>query len=160
MMRPVPLSLSLLMSIAWSASALADMPSDPVAVAQSLYAGHHDFYVADAPDAAVLSPQLLALLQRDWRCQAPGDECAISADPWTAAQEGEALPPVRYRLHSDDAGQAIVEMRYPFGWADDMAAATEQKTLVVLVRGKSGWLLDDLRVGGQSLSKILRDYDY
>lgn len=145
-----------------SAGSLNACPvTDPVAAARAMYTEHHDFY-ADPAHVDFLSPALTKLLKRDWACQAPGDECAIGADPWVDAQDGGALAPIEYVQISTDATSAIVEMRYRFGWEEMADQAVPLTTTIALVRTSATgcWLLDDLRVREQSLHSILTDYEY
>ena len=136
--------------------------TDPVAVARDLYTGHHFFYTFESGDLALLSPKLAGLLKQDWHCQEPGDQCAIGADPWINAQDGDALEPIEYVLLTSDATTATVEMKYRLGWAEIANEATPQTTRLQLVRSDAAgcWLLDDLRVGTVSLQAILADYEY
>jgi hypothetical protein len=69
-----------LLSSILSGAAFACPASDPVAMARDMYTSQYYFY-ADGKPSEHLSPALLKLLQRDWKCQEPGEQCAIGADP-------------------------------------------------------------------------------
>lgn len=137
--------------------------TDPVVAARSLYSNHRDFHVADHGDTTPIAASLLKLLERDWVCQEPGEQCAISADPWTNAQDGDVLKSPHFeRLAGTDPLKAVVEMTYPFGWQETAAEATTQTTQIVLSRSKEDacWLLEDLRVGASSLRETLESAAY
>jgi hypothetical protein len=97
---------------------------------------------------AFLSQELFALLKRDWDCQNKEEGiCAIDADPWTDAQDGGELPPIKFDLVSSDSIKARVRMRYQFGWTEADAPKPEPaQTFLLLVKDTKTncWLLDDL----------------
>lgn len=103
--------LALLVSGAAQAGCVSD---DPALVARSFHAGHADF-VAENPDNIrhLVTPRLFQVLQREYRC-ARGEICALEADPWTDAQDGEITRPIRFETRQNDGAHATVTMNYFF----------------------------------------------
>ncbi len=128
----------------------------PVDTARWIYTNHHDFYVSGKGGPEYLSKNLLALLKKDWSCQQPGDQCAISADPWTGTQDNEVIQATEWKLVSSSDKQAVVEMVYPLG-------ASTQSTRLLLARNPGGqcWVLDNLQGPDDvSLVQTLQDFPY
>jgi hypothetical protein len=139
-----------------SASAFATcVANGPVATGEWIYRNHREFYLTNTQGvSALLTKEFYALLARDWRCESSGDICAIDAVPWTNAQDGEALPPIRFELLKSSGNAAMVAMHYQFGWKDSGAPAPVPRTAVLRLRRAASngcWLLDDL-VGGNGWS--------
>ncbi|MFJ4142974.1 DUF3828 domain-containing protein [Pseudomonas sp. NPDC089734] len=128
----------------------------PVEMARWIYTNHHDFYVSGKGGPEYLSKALLGLLKKDWSCQEPGDQCAISADPWTGTQDSEAPRSVDWKLVSTADKLAVVEMIYPLG-------SSTQSTRLLLTRnpGNQCWVLDNLQGPDDvSLVQMLQDFPY
>ncbi|UXI68598.1 hypothetical protein [Tahibacter amnicola] len=140
--------------------AAASCPGSPDAAARMLYEQHYGFYRADAGGSAPLAPALRSLLVRDWQCQAPGEVCALGADPWVNAQDGDIHGPIRYVAGAHGARHATVWLHYRFGIT--AASARQVATRLDLERDpvSSCWLLEDVTgPGGESLRKTLRQFD-
>lgn len=151
--------LSLL--VVGSPAARACAAQDPIDTARVLHAKHHDFSRNDQGLKEILSPSLWQMLVRNWKCEDGGDVCAIDADPWTDAQDGEMLSTPTFKLEAGTATTAKVEASYRFGWKESPDKATDEKSFVLLVKdAKSGcWRVDDLLgAHGNSLAKALREY--
>ena len=145
------------------AGARADcVAPDPTATARWVYEHAASFYVAGEGKAQYLSPQLFKLLQHDWKCQEPGDICAIEAYPWTDTQDGDVLDPVEFKLLSEDRQSATVAMSFRFGWEDAAQTAKPMRIRLKLVRpAETGcWLLDDILHGKASFKQGLSTWAY
>lgn len=157
------IALSVLMSSVAAGSAAACVAPDPLATARYIHDERLLFYADEGASADLISPALFKLLKRDWQCQAPGDICAIEADPWVNAQDGDVLGPIEYRELSNADGRAVVQMDYRFGFAENAADAQTQSTALVLVQdaGDHCWRLDDLRVNdAPSLKQLLVAFEF
>lgn len=158
----MPRLLLLALIVAGTPLALACPAETPLETARGLHGKHYDLGRNDKGLREVLSPALWQLLEKNWKCEDEGGGvCAIEADPWTDAQDGEMLTPPSFRVVDSTATTARIEATYRFGWKEMADKATHEKSVVVLVKdAKSGcWQVDDL-VGahGNSLARTLRDY--
>lgn len=142
-------------------TALFEMPiayascatDDPVAVAKTFYSKHADFSVGNpAKIKSLITPRLFAALDREYKCVAQGQVCALEADVWTDAQDGEIGKPVEFLIASHSGVAASVTMTYPF--ILDKARRRKQHVTILLQRKSPTdcWLISDL-VGprGESL---------
>lgn len=136
---------------------------DPAGTVQWVFEHASQFYVHNEGSPRYLSPELYKLLKRDWKCQEPGELCAIEADPWTNAQDGSLLKPVTYRITAETAQSASVELSAVFGWEDQPQENKPTTVTLNLVRAdakKGCWLLDDIRHGKDSFKRQLSAYGY
>lgn len=145
-------------------------PGDPLDsptghVVRKLYRQFPQFYAEPEPARVLLSDGLFVLLQKEAACMDENGMCAIEADPWTAAQDGDHGDPLHYRHLSrqkDDDGNEVaasVELCCQF----TLGGASEQRCVVLkLVRGpRTPWKVDDLvSPDGQSLRETLQGYPY
>ncbi|MEE5044043.1 DUF3828 domain-containing protein [Pseudomonas alliivorans] len=158
-------SLALVIACLLSSTAHAACPAaTPVDTGRWIYEKHQDFYINGKGSADYLSKPLLSLLKRDWTCQGPGgDQCAIAANPWTDAQDGDVQKPIEWKLVSNEDKQAVVEMTYMLGYKDaPQQAPASQTSRLRLVKNPNGcWALDDLQ-GPQevALTQTLQDFPY
>ncbi|GFM87890.1 hypothetical protein PSCICO_32890 [Pseudomonas cichorii] len=153
MSRPLAIILACLFSTAAQAACPAGTPVD---TARWIYTNHHDFYVSGKGGPEYLSKNLLGLLKKDWSCQQPGDQCAISADPWTGTQDNEVIKAVEWKQVSSSDKQAVVEMVSPLG-------ASTQSTILLLIKnpGSQCWVLDNIQSPDDvSLVQTLQDFPY
>ena len=143
--------------------AAAACPSDdPAVVAKSFYADHAEFSSEDpAKIKAIVTQRLFEALDREHKC-AQGQICALEADPWMDAQDGEIGKPVEFATVSNSGIAATVSMTYPF--ILDKTPRRQHVTLLLRRDSAKGcWLLNDL-VGprGDSLvgtiEKWFREY--
>lgn len=124
---------------------------DPAAVAKAFYHQHTNFSSEDpARIKKIVTPRFFEALDREYKC-AQGQICAIEADPWTDAQDGNIGKPVEFAVTSSSGVDAKVSMTYPF----ILGKKHEQKQVTLLLQRQSPtecWLLGDL-VGprGESL---------
>lgn len=149
-----------LLPIAGQADCVA---KDPAATAQWVFEHASQFYVFKEGSPKYLSAELYKLLKRDWKCQEPGELCAIEADPWTNAQDGSLLKPVTYRVASQSAQTASVEMSATFGWEDQPQENKPTTVTLKLVRAdakKGCWLLDDIVHDKDSFKQGLSAFEY
>ena len=152
------------MLVTLAGEAAAGCPAaGPVDTTRWIFANHSDFYVFERGSREYLSGALLQLLRRNWRCEAPGEVCAVDAYPWTNTQDGDVLEPITYRLVSSTRTRAVVEMAYTFGWPDTPERNEPVVSLIALTKDpESGcWVMDDL-VGaqGRSLRNALEEFPY
>jgi hypothetical protein len=158
-------------ALAWATqSGAACVADDPVATARWIYANDRGFAFHQSgrdlsKRVTYLSPALYALLRADWECQKVEEGiCALDADPWLNAQDGEELPPVNFLLTSTVSSKATVTMTFRFGWQDTNSPVPvpAEARLELSRDAQSGcWQLDDL-IGrkGVSLKKQLKDYPH
>lgn len=133
--------------------------STPVASTELLYRSAPDFYHAQ-PDKthSLLSKRLGYLLSKEYQC-ADGVICAIDANPWTDAQNGEILEPTfREVSHADTSSH--IRMCYRLSLASTQLK--QRCATIVVVRDATGhWLIDDLvSPSGISLQHTLESFDY
>ncbi|HVF34089.1 MAG TPA: hypothetical protein VND91_02065 [Candidatus Saccharimonadia bacterium] len=132
--------------------------ASPTAAAELLYRSFRDFPQRPGDAAALLSPRLLRLLERDRACSAI-EQCAISSDPWTGAQDGAMLPPVTFAEMARPKHAAMVRTCYRFSL--DVARNKTCAVVVVTRDAKGCWRIDDLKSpDGTSLYDTLSSYDY
>ncbi len=83
----------------------------------------YHFYAQPAADARdYLSPPLLSLLEKEWRCKADAaGPCAFDGDPWIDASEGAVEDPVIFSLVASPIERRRVAIRFRF--ADEPARA-------------------------------------
>ena len=153
--------------LAWATQAgAACVAGDPVATARWIFANDRGFALQQtgrdlSKRANYLSASLYGLLRADWKCQdVEKGACALDADPWINAQDGEQLSPINFVLSSSVGSKATVRMNYRFGWSDTSnPPPVPAETRMEFSRdAKTGcWQLDDL-VGreGVSLKRVLK----
>jgi hypothetical protein len=145
------------------AVALACPAKNPLDTARWIYSNHADFYVNGKGGPDYLSSALRDLLKRDWKCQEPGDQCAIDANPWTNAQDGEVMQPVKWALVSSSDKQAVVEMSYGFAFntAGETPKPVTSRLMMVKNPSSQCWVLDNL-IGPEqiSLAQTLQAFPY
>ncbi|MCF5709875.1 DUF3828 domain-containing protein [Pseudomonas syringae] len=161
MSRTLAIAIACLLSSTAQAACPAATPAD---TAKWIYEKHQDFYINGKGSADYLSKPMLSLLKRDWTCQGPGsDQCAITANPWTDAQDGDVQKPIDWKQVSSEDKQAVVEMTYLLGYRDapQQAPATQTSRLRLVKNPNGCWALDDLQ-GPQevALTQTLQDFPY
>lgn len=125
---------------------------DPAAISKSFYTRHAQFSSENpAKIKAIVTSRFFDALDREYKC-AQGQVCAIEADPWTDAQDGEIGKPVEFATVSNSGAEATVSMTYTFVLDK---AHREPRSAKLLFQRKSPtecWLVSDL-VGprGESL---------
>ncbi|AHG40693.1 hypothetical protein N018_10720 [Pseudomonas syringae CC1557] len=159
MSRTVAIALACLLS---SAAQAACPAATPVDTARWIYEKHQDFYLKDKGGADYLSKSLLSLLKKDWACQ-NGDQCAVSANPWTDAQDGDVQKPIDWKLVSNSDKQAVVEMTYNLGYKDapQQPVSSQTTRLLMAKNANSCWVLDNLQgPQGVALGQALEEFPY
>jgi hypothetical protein len=134
----------------------ACLGATPVAAASAFYRHHYTFWNDPLPTLEQdTTARLLRLLKRDRACADVGEICAINADPWLDAQDGEARDP---RFVAE--GKNVVQVRYRFVLGGGQPSQP-QVARVRLAREGGCWRVDDL-VGpnGASLREALASYHY
>lgn len=150
---------SLIALSAFRMACAACASDDPAAVAKSFYTKHAEFSSEDpAKIKTIITPRLFAALDQEYKC-AQGQICALEADPWTDAQDGDIGKPVEFATASNSGVEATVSMTYPFILDK---AHHQQKHVTLLLQRKAPtdcWLLGDL-VGprGESLVQTLEKW--
>lgn len=128
----------------------------PVATAAAFYRDHYTFWNDPLPSLErIVSARLLRLLKQDRACGDGGEVCAINADPWLDAQDGEALDP-RFVAQ----GQNVVQVRYRFVLGDAQPSQPQVARLR-LAREGGCWRVDDLvgPNGGSLRDALARFHD-
>jgi hypothetical protein len=142
-----------------SAQGAECLGTDPLAAAQEFFGKHRSFVSDDTDEHSdVLETPLFNVLKIEHQC-AQGDLCAIEADPWMGAQDGEMERPISFKLHAVAALQATVSMSYTFKLASNLART--QKVELKLARQTTNqcWRLADLtQPDGTSLLLYLTDW--
>jgi len=140
-LRPLCCGLALLATLPAHAAAPACKADGPLATARWVFEHAYHFYSQPAPDAAeYLSPALLSLLDKEWRCKAEaGSTCAFTGDPWIDADEGAVEDPVIFSLVASPIERRRVAVRFRF--ADEPARA---ELSLVQDATTQCWLVDDL----------------
>jgi len=132
---------------------------DPAAVAKSFYSGHAEFSSENpARIKAIITPRFFDALDKEYKC-AQGQICALEADPWTDAQDGQIGKPVAFATASNSGVKASVSMSYTF--VLDKKHRKPQRVTLLLQRKSPAdcWLVDDL-VGprGESLVQAIEKW--
>lgn len=132
---------------------------DPAAIAKSFYSKHARFSSEDpARIRTIITSRLFDALEREYKC-AQGQICALEADPWTDAQDGEIGKPVEFATASNSGVGATVSMTYTF--ILDKAHRKQQHATLLFQRKSPTdcWLFDDL-VGprGESLLQTIEKW--
>jgi hypothetical protein len=132
---------------------------DPAAVAKSFYSQHVQFSSEDpAKIRSLITSRLFAALDREYKC-AQGQICALEADPWTDAQDGDIGKPVDFVTASNSGVEATVSMTYPF--ILDKTHRRQQRVTLFLQRKSPTdcWLLGDLTgPRGESLVQAIEKW--
>jgi hypothetical protein len=136
--------LTCLIALAASHSAYAACAiDDPAATAKSFYSKHAQFSSENpAKIKTIITPRLFDALDREYKC-AQGQICALEADPWTDAQDGDIGEPVEFATASNSGVEATVSMTYPFV----LGKTHSQKRVTLHLQRESPtdcWLLSDL----------------
>lgn len=148
----------LIATLALAASAATCIAPTPTALADSLYGDAYFFYVEAEQARPYVSDALHAALERDSACQTDGI-CAISADPWLDAQEGDIVgkPVARELSRSDTAAE--VELCFDVSFGD--TAERQCPKLSLLLDANGCWVADDLvAASGTSLRRVFAEYPY
>lgn len=131
-----------------------------VKLAKAFWSEHRDFYYAEpAKVKALLTPAFFAVLSEEAKCNGEGEVCAIDADPWISAQDGEVTGPITFRLAGQQDGIVSVSMDYHF-----MLSETRQEPRAVTFQFKTAgdrrcFLLDDFISPGEgSLKQRLQQW--
>lgn len=142
--------------LASAAGSANECPSTtPMAAVAALRMNHPDFYLYPEQSRQHISVSLYELLLRESHCPA-GELCAIDADPWTGAQDGDILEPIVLSQESQSKTKAVVRMCYQLSLGS--TDVRTRCTTVLLVRGPDKcWVLDDLiPATGASLKSVLQ----
>lgn len=126
---------------------------DPIASARSFYVEHREFSL-ESPSKIkqFVSPQLFAALDKEFKC-AQGEVCALEADPWTDAQDGDIKNPLKFTLISNSGVLAKVQMTYTFA-LDKKRRRLQSATLLLQREPASNcWLVADL-IGPRGASLV------
>jgi hypothetical protein len=148
----------LIMLLAIRSASASCAIDDPAAVAKSFYSKHANFSSDDpAKIKKIVTPRLFDALNREYKC-AQGQICALEADPWTDAQDGNIGKPVEFSTASNSGIEAKVSMTYPF----ILGKTHGQKHVTLVLQRESPtecWLLSDL-VGprGESLVRAIEGW--
>ena len=89
---------------------------EPVEASKNFYKKYADFYANNPKKyGSVLTPAFASVLKRNYDCQIREQGiCALDADPWTNAQDGDVYNP-RFGIQTTNGElQAVVSMDYLF----------------------------------------------
>ncbi len=152
----------LLLLLTLPATAFACVGEDPVTTVRWIYEHANDFASYKKGSPKYISPELFSLLERDWKCQEPGDECEIETDPWTGAQDGYVLKPIKYRVATQDQHAAAVEMSFTLAMEKHAKKGEPIAVQIKLVHPTDDgcWLLDDIVQGSDSFKNGLATWPY
>ena len=140
-------------------------PASARSRARELFEQYPGFAFDPAPAGALLTPALHALLQRDQACADEHGMCAIGADPWSAAQDGQMGEALGYRTLEvqrrvmGSPTHARVEVCFRF-ILEPQSPQQRCATLAMERRLHGPWQVDDLvDAQGQSLRQLLLHAD-
>jgi hypothetical protein len=117
---------------------------DGVDFARAFYEKHQNFYYADpAAIKDLLAPRFFAILEKEHKCS-NGEICAIEADPWMSAQDGEIGKPIGFKLSNGDANTASVRMSYLFVLGENKKLPRSVELKLERNPASSCWMVADL----------------
>ena len=139
-----------------------DVPPEAASARVSeFYTRFADFYLDPDPAQAWLSPGFYALLHADVVCAQHEGMCAIGADPWSAAQDGDRQGPIEVRTMTvEGVSQGMptrATVQLCFGFVLEAHAPQRRCAQVRVVRqAGASWQVDDVvDAEGQSLRALL-----
>lgn len=129
----------------------------PSALAVHLHKDAYTFYVDADAARPYVSDSLHTLIARDNACE---EVCAIEADPWIEAQDGETGGKISTEIKLNSPAQADVKLCYDFKMGDE-PAPRQCATLRAVTDANGCWVADDL-IGpnGTSLRSLYEAFDY
>ena len=132
--------------------------TEPLNAARGIVTHHYYFYSENPKNfSAILSPKFLGLLQKNYQCSQEG-VCALDADPWTDAQDGEVVPPYQFKTISRSALHSVVRVSYNF---NNGPSRSRKAVLLSFERAsaKSCWVLTNFKSpSGQAISEVIEKY--
>ena len=126
--------------------------------AKYFYLSHKDFYYAEPKNIKhLVAPKFYLALNEEHNCSADtGNLCAIDADPWIDAQDGELSEPINFENLTNLDTKAIVKMSYIFLLSPNKKMP--QTVTMHFERSKTNacWLLSDFITpnGGSLLNHL------
>ncbi|MEO5349087.1 MAG: hypothetical protein H7836_05525 [Magnetococcus sp. YQC-3] len=126
----------------------------PLAAAESLYKKHRAFTRQEPKKLQnIVTTGFLDSLSFEYRCRMGGELCAIEADPWSGAQDGDIKPPISFRLRAANKHTASVEMHYAL--VIDKARQEMRTATIQLERNNAQecWQVADLLAPGGSSTR-------
>ena len=133
---------------------------EPVAAAESFYKEHKEFTQQEPKTVQnFMTTGFFDALSFEYRCRIGEGMCAIDADPWTAAQDGEIEKPIAFHLLSGNNQTATVGMHYTF--AIDQARKEKRTAKIHLERNnpKGCWVVADLvSPDGSSIRQMIEEF--
>lgn len=155
------IKFAILLSVIFQQAANATCEKSDVAkTAKEIFTNHRDFFSVDPVTIkSLLAPELFAVLADEYSCTSQGELCAIEADPWLDAQDGDIAEPIRFTVTNQGALTASVEMNYLFVLSETQK---ENKTVTLQLKKEqsdSCWLLDDfVTPQNKSFKKIVKQW--
>ncbi|MCA3003184.1 MAG: hypothetical protein ACK5RJ_04750 [Burkholderiales bacterium] len=152
------LTLTLWLMLLCSSAISAECVKDPVQQTKTLFAKGYFFYAWSMPEVMeAIAPQLSDALKREFHCKSKGELCAMGADPWLSAQDGEASPPHVFRQTKRN-GKVVVEFSYQFT-VDSANVRTQSVTLWFSKTKRGCWLMEDFESpDGNSMLRHLNEW--
>lgn len=113
-------------------------------LAKIFFTSHRDFHYIDPLKIKhLLTPEFFIILENEYKCISQGELCAIEADPWLSAQDGEIAEPIRFHITSQTSLTASVEMNYLFSLSKTQKVNQTVTFEFQKVNNGSCWLLAD-----------------
>jgi hypothetical protein len=129
-------------------------------LAKSFFTFHRDFHNAEPLEVkSLVTPEFFTVLENEYKCKSKGELCAMEADPWLSAQDGEIEEPISFSITSESELNASVKMNYLF-----VLSKTQKKNQAVIfqfqkINNNSCWLLADFITPKEgSLKKQLQNW--
>jgi hypothetical protein len=138
--------LALVCTVIFQFPALAQQKcrnDNPQFIAERFYSAHADFYYANPDEIKdVISNRFFIAMEKEYKCK-QGELCAIEANPWTDAQDGDMGKPVVFTTVSISEKKVLIQMDYTF-MLSDIERRVQKVTLVFeRLDTNACWLLSD-----------------
>lgn len=133
----------------------------PTALEETIKFYNTDYaYAFKSPASLHVRPsrKLHQLLMKEYSCKQGGESCAIDWDPWIGGQDGEAIPPVIFKVSSQKDNSALTSVEVWLDIDKENKVTGPRTTLISFRRKdkKSCWVLTEIYLGnGRKLSDLL-----
>src|SRR5690606_12661966 len=92
---------------------------------------------------SLLTTEFAEVLTKEYNCIAQGELCAIEADPWTGAQDGEIKEPISFTQTGKTDLSLMVSMSYLYVLSESQQQNQRVSMTFKKVQPDSCWLLSD-----------------
>ena len=137
--------LALLIFVFFQSTAHAECKGSSVEkLAKDFFTSHRNFSSA-GPLAVkdLLTPDFYTVLEREAECTSEGELCAIEADPWMSAQDGEIEEPISFSITNQTTLKASVKMDYIFVISKTQKESRSVTLQFLKINNDTCWLLED-----------------